>query len=528
MTTQPFIAEKTLSQSDLDVLLPQNTAQGTFTTQWGSITEVSPLRVKIDGPDEDEDSAIHSTLDATVTIGDRVLCLLSGSQLIIVGHASDDDVDTDQARASTSPTMPIELGAGVNLNDILIPGYYTQNNNVEASGGTNYPEPYAGMLEVFGTTASIPLTYEEMARNYARDPRATAYVANGGLGWGNGRWHGSGGGTGTYTLRTAQTDGPVLSDGTTKLATYIRKTWTVLGTGFTDMGFEHSKQGVNAYPAVPLDPYAVSSFIRSSVDYGDGIASGARVSARFFNSAGTIVGADVDGPWQILQAGVWTRIDLQLTVPAGVAFVLFSSDIEGVLPPLSMVLDGTGLLVEKEANLEDYYDGSYALSAEVPAMWTGAVNNSESILRLVATTQPSMVWHRYTPYGVQGSKFFTRSMYNGIWYPSASTWNGYGTVAMAGTVDASTWYWKKADGELICRGSGVFALVQDVYMTYTWNYPVPFVGENPDISVIVNTTVPQNTHVAVTAEGLTSVGLRFLRSTTASTTINYAARGRWK
>lgn len=42
-----------------------------------------------------------------------------------------------------------ELPDGVNLNDITTPGIYFQSSSSEAVSGTNYPFPYAGMLEVF-------------------------------------------------------------------------------------------------------------------------------------------------------------------------------------------------------------------------------------------------------------------------------------------------------------------------------------------------------------------------------------------
>lgn len=41
-----------------------------------------------------------------------------------------------------------ELGASANLNDCVAPGLYHQASNTEAAGGTNYPAPYAGYLEV--------------------------------------------------------------------------------------------------------------------------------------------------------------------------------------------------------------------------------------------------------------------------------------------------------------------------------------------------------------------------------------------
>lgn len=40
------------------------------------------------------------------------------------------------------------LGASQNLNSYTSPGLYYQNSNAQASGGTNYPAPYAGLLEV--------------------------------------------------------------------------------------------------------------------------------------------------------------------------------------------------------------------------------------------------------------------------------------------------------------------------------------------------------------------------------------------
>jgi hypothetical protein len=48
-----------------------------------------------------------------------------------------------------------ELGAGVDLNTIITPGIYTQNSNVEASGGTNWPAPYGGVLEVFAINSMV-------------------------------------------------------------------------------------------------------------------------------------------------------------------------------------------------------------------------------------------------------------------------------------------------------------------------------------------------------------------------------------
>lgn len=60
----------------------------------------------------------------------------------------------------TGPTGPngnfgaTELGATENLNDIIVPGLYTQSSSSEATGPLNYPgsNALAGLLEVFSNT----------------------------------------------------------------------------------------------------------------------------------------------------------------------------------------------------------------------------------------------------------------------------------------------------------------------------------------------------------------------------------------
>ena len=44
------------------------------------------------------------------------------------------------------------LGDGENLNNYTKTGFYTQGSNAQASNGTNYPRPYAGVLEVHAST----------------------------------------------------------------------------------------------------------------------------------------------------------------------------------------------------------------------------------------------------------------------------------------------------------------------------------------------------------------------------------------
>ncbi len=83
----------------------------------------------------------------------------------------------------------IPLGAGVDLNTIITSGVYFQTTNANASGGTNYPAPYAGMLEVYSpnsqhvmqryTTYGIPNNPLAGRRVYVR----AYYSASGWVPW---------------------------------------------------------------------------------------------------------------------------------------------------------------------------------------------------------------------------------------------------------------------------------------------------------------------------------------------------------
>ena len=57
------------------------------TWQWATVTATSPLRVRLDGPDDALD-ATPQTLVAGLTIGNRVWVQLHGRSLIIHGKAS--------------------------------------------------------------------------------------------------------------------------------------------------------------------------------------------------------------------------------------------------------------------------------------------------------------------------------------------------------------------------------------------------------------------------------------------------------
>ena len=82
--------------------------------------------------------------------------------------------------ASSSFFKPFgELGSAVNLNDFRTTGYASQNTNSQAAAGSNYPTPYAGMLEVVNDdTGNGVHTLQRYAR-YASNDCYARYYYNG-------------------------------------------------------------------------------------------------------------------------------------------------------------------------------------------------------------------------------------------------------------------------------------------------------------------------------------------------------------
>lgn len=72
-----------MKASDFDVLIPAPAPEAGLSTRWATVTQVSPLRVKLDG-DTDALAVTPGAL-VQVAVGDRVLCLLSGRQVIVLG-----------------------------------------------------------------------------------------------------------------------------------------------------------------------------------------------------------------------------------------------------------------------------------------------------------------------------------------------------------------------------------------------------------------------------------------------------------
>ena len=98
-------------------------------------------------------------------------------------------------------------------------------------------------------------------------------------------------------------------------------------------------------------------------------------------------------------------------------------------------------------------------------------------------------------------------------------------TVVGGAVTSNNYYEKYADGQLICRGVTIFATGSQ---SYTWTFPVSFVGQLPQIVHSHNTTVPEALHASHSSLALSSVIIQHNRSTAGSTTLYYSAQGRWK
>lgn len=98
-----------------------------------TVTSADPLLVQRDG-----DATLTLPADTMVTglrDGDRVRVENDGGRLIVHGRAGGLDVAHD-------------IPTAADLNDYVTPGPYHQGSNAQAAAGSNYPAPYAGLLEV--------------------------------------------------------------------------------------------------------------------------------------------------------------------------------------------------------------------------------------------------------------------------------------------------------------------------------------------------------------------------------------------
>jgi len=138
------------------------------TQRWATVTQASPLRVRFDG----DAAALLVTpinLVGNLALNDRVRAELNNGQLYVTdklggidvsGFATTSSLTSGLAtKAATSHTHNLSdvnttsIPTAANLNTYTTQGIYYQGSNAYAAAGSNYPEPYAGLLEVFNAGA---------------------------------------------------------------------------------------------------------------------------------------------------------------------------------------------------------------------------------------------------------------------------------------------------------------------------------------------------------------------------------------
>lgn len=274
-------------------------------------------------------------------------------------------LDVGETLTVNTRTRKVLLGGASRRNTLtpdsrwfsLTPG----NNTIRYTGVQHIPArpELPGGTNLFinpsfqGTGASI-----DFNQNYSTDPRATKIGSLGmTLGW-EAQWYGSGGGAGTTSTVLGATDGPEVSPGT-RVTSYIRKTWATAPTTNTDTGFDHSKtasSSVPGFPVVASVEYTSSSYIRAE----SATSKSLYMYAIFRDASGATIGSAVSGASVTSAPGVWTRVSLTFTPPTGAAFVVLSTRVAASagIWAVGDTLDGTGLLVQRTPNLNQYFDGS--------------------------------------------------------------------------------------------------------------------------------------------------------------------------
>jgi len=142
----------------------------TDTWTWATVTQSSPLRIKVDG----DTSALDATTDnlvGSLAVDDRVRVHLHSDGIIVTGLQGGGDV------------LTIMSGPG-NLNEVpyVSNGRFHQSSDSNATAGANYPVPYAGMLEVSSASGFIYQRYTAYAPYSAVYFRAY-YTATGWGAW---------------------------------------------------------------------------------------------------------------------------------------------------------------------------------------------------------------------------------------------------------------------------------------------------------------------------------------------------------
>ena len=286
----------------------------------------------------------------------------------------------DQVTSSTYPTTVALANNGAGLKASNGTTYqYTVNNAVNpqtycitaTNSTTSYFVSSTNNVPTSGACPGHGVGGVAAVINLASNPRAVANsLANGTFGW-TWRWAGAGG-TQTGSYVTGASDGPVSG-----VSSYIRKTWTSIGTGLQDIAYSYSNTGTAGYSVQPGDTYTISSYFRFSrtVSINNTVDS---IQFDWYDSIGTKLSSSRPNiPLTTANANTWYRVTGTATAPANAAYLSAYHDIylsSALALSVGDTLDGTALMVTKDGNTYNYVD---PITSPL-WVWNGATNSSTS------------------------------------------------------------------------------------------------------------------------------------------------------
>lgn len=149
------------SLNNLDYLI-QKPAAETDTFRWGTVTQASPLKVRMDGDSTPMAASPYNTVPTqNWAANDRVWCQFHGKKVFIIAGSSVSGNKTYSAANSiaiSAPTLGLTGSSGLTLNGssgVTINGNVTINGSITSTGTDLQPAPVGGKM--VGSNASSVL-----------------------------------------------------------------------------------------------------------------------------------------------------------------------------------------------------------------------------------------------------------------------------------------------------------------------------------------------------------------------------------
>lgn len=301
------------------------TAAATLTAGWA-------LWVMADGGTVTIDPASSEQINgaSTLTIQDGaaafIICTATAFRALPIGTG-------DMQSATWAPKITASLkyvgaiGASEDLDTYTTPGVYVQNQNAGASGGSNYPTPLAGMLEVLDGDAATNVQTVQRYTDY-NNPPLTYY-----------RMQRSSGTWSAWQEVITQSNLPPSTPPSNKRIITSSTTWdkpdgltkvivTVIGagggagrkagTGFANSGYGGAGGGASIKEITAADLGATESIvvgaggIGRTGSAGSGAAGGTSSFGSHLSASGGSGGPNTDGSSSAVPGGIGTGGDINL------------------------------------------------------------------------------------------------------------------------------------------------------------------------------------------------------------------------